>query len=155
MVTDHNSEEWIDGFRAALNQLKQDAENKWAGFEVFPGVEISCNSSIHLIAIFDSSKQGADIDGLIGSVGYQGGRGNSDGVTNSSVEDVIAKVHQEDGIACATHIDMPKGLLSFITDHNTLLPIFDKLNAVEIINPASEVIEKNKSKLDEFAVALG
>ena len=155
VVTDHNTGEWIDLLREALVQQKLNDEEKWADFELFPGVEISCNGGVHLIAILDPEKQGADINGLVGAVGYQGSRGDSDGVTDLSVENVINQVHQAGGIACAAHIDSPKGLLTSISDHNTLLPIFDKLDAVEVINPASDLIENNKSKIDGFAAVLG
>lgn len=133
IVTDHNTGGWIDSLKAALEQLK--AQDKtWQDFTIFPGMEISCNGGVHLIAILDTDKGSADIDALRGAVGYKGTAGDSDGVTSLSVEQVIDKIHDIGGIAIAAHIDQLKGLLESITDHNTRLSILQKLDAVEVID---------------------
>ncbi|MBV2111931.1 MAG: hypothetical protein KUF82_13250 [Candidatus Thiodiazotropha sp. (ex Ctena orbiculata)] len=155
VVTDHNSGGWIDCLQEKLNSLKESDADKWSEFEIFPGVELSCNGGVHILAILDPSNVGADIEALIGSVGYQGSRGDSDGVTNSSVEDVIDKVHQVGGVVCAAHIDMPKGLIKSITDHNTLQPIFEKLDALEIIDLEADVLDSHKEKIDALATVIG
>ncbi|MDR2636921.1 MAG: chromosome segregation protein SMC, partial [Zoogloeaceae bacterium] len=58
-VTDHNSGAWVDELKKAYADLE--LENDWndvSGFRklaVFPGVEISVNGGIHILAIFDTS----------------------------------------------------------------------------------------------------
>ncbi len=155
VITDHNSGAWIDNLQASLKKLKEDDLNKWVDFEVFPGVEISCNGGVHIIAILDPAKKGADVEALIGAVGYSGTRGDSDGVTSSSIEDVIDTVHQAGGIVCPAHIDKPKGLLTSITDYNTLQPILKKFDALEIIDLEAKVIQPHKEKIEYLAAVLG
>ncbi len=155
VITDHNSGAWIDDIQESLKKLKEDDLNKWGDFEIFPGVEISCNGGVHIIAILDPAKNGADVEALIGAVGYSGSRGDSDAVTSDSVENVIDKIHQADGIACSAHIDKPKGLLTSITDYNTLQPILKKFDALEIINPDADVIDTHKEKIEDLAAVLG
>lgn len=155
VVTDHNTAAWIDGLRLGLNELKTENFEKWNGFEIFPGVELSCNGGVHLIAILDPSKQAADIEGIIGAVGYQGDRGDSNGVTTSSIEDVIKNIHEKGGVVCAAHIDMPKGLLNSVTDFYTLQQLIPKLDALEVIYPQSDIIKNNQETIDGFASVLG
>ena len=155
VVTDHNTGAWIDSLKQALVELKTSEPEKWCAFQIFPGVELSCNGGVHLIAILDPSRVGADIEGLIRAVGYQGTRGDSDGVTRNSIEDVIDEVHRDGGLICAAHIDMPKGLLVSVTDHHTLQQIIPKLDALEVIYPESVVIQNNQSIISDFATVLG
>lgn len=115
-VTDHNSAAWIDPLKAAYAQMKAraDAGNPPAGFReltIFPGVEISANGGVHVLAIFDPSATTSDIDSLLGAVEYEGSKGDSDGETRKSVAAVIAKIIERGGIPIPAHADAEKGLL--------------------------------------------
>ena len=123
VVSDHNTGAWIDPLKSALKELKQQEPESWGEFTIFPAMELSCNGGVHLKVILDPSKGGADIEAIRGIVKYQGTQGDSDGVTQLSVEQVIDEIHLAGGIACAAHIDQPKGLLSAVTDHHTLVAI--------------------------------
>ena len=86
-VTDHNSGAWIDPLKQAYGEMKAQADNGQApeGFKaltLFPGVEISAQGGVHVLAIFDPSATTSDIDSLLGRVDYAGTKGDSDGVTN-------------------------------------------------------------------------
>ena len=107
-ATDHNSGAWVDKLQAALKELEDKAGKKllW----LFPGVEISVNGGIHILAIFDTDKTSTDIDSLLGAVGYGGAKGNSDGVTSKSAVEVIDIIHQHGGLAIPAHVDKDKGL---------------------------------------------
>lgn len=155
VVTDHNTGAWIDPLKNALDQLKQQEPGIWNEFTIFPGMELSCNGGVHLKVILDPSKGTSDIEAIRGSVKYQGTPGDSDGVTQLSVEQVIDEVHMAGGIACAAHIDQPKGLLTAVTDHHTLEAILKKLDAVEVIDPNALCVQKVKKDLDKFAWVLG
>ncbi len=155
VVTDHNTGAWIDPLKNALDQLKQQEPGIWDEFTIFPGMELSCNGGVHLKVILDPSKGTSDIEAIRGSVRYQGTPGDSDGVTQLSVEQVIDEVHMAGGIACAAHIDQPKGLLTAVTDHHTLDAILKKLDAVEVIDPNALCVQKVKKDLDKFAWVLG
>jgi len=115
-VTDHNSGAWIDRLKEAYAQMKVQADRgqPLAGFRdltIFPGVEISANGGVHVLAIFDPSATTSDIDSLLGAVAYAGSKGDSDGETRKSVAEVIAKIIERGGIAIPAHADSPKGLL--------------------------------------------
>lgn len=155
VVTDHNTGGWIDNLKAELATLKQNDAATWWPMTIFPGIELSCNGGVHLLAILDPSKSSADIEAIRGSVGYLGTSGDSDGVTTESVEKVIRVIHSMGGVACAAHIDQPKGLLISLTDHNTLQPIFKLLDAVEVINPSATCVMHHAAAMNDIASILG
>ena len=111
-VTDHNCGEWIDKLKRTLMQLEQEAPEWYRPFYLFPGVEISANGGVHVLAIFDLGKKTADIDSLLGAVGYRGNKGKSDSETQKSITEVIDTIVGAGGIAIPAHVDRDKGLFS-------------------------------------------
>ena len=69
-VTDHNSGEWIDKLKEALKGLQD--HPGYRPLYLFPGVEITANAGIHLLALFDRAKGSAEINGLLGAGPIQG-----------------------------------------------------------------------------------
>ncbi|SEH07669.1 AAA family ATPase [Candidatus Venteria ishoeyi] len=143
-ITDHNTGEWIDKLQAELQKLKQqdlinEAPEWYRPLYLFPGVEISVNGGIHLLAIFDVDKTSEDISNLLTAVGYQGTRGDSDGVTTKSLTDVIDIIVSHGGIAIPAHVDTEKGLFEKI-DSNTLKQVLDNKNifAMELLDEQYE-----------------
>jgi len=115
-VTDHNSGAWIDPLKAAYAQMKAQADQGQApeGFReltIFPGVEISANGGVHVLAIFDPKATTSDIDSLLGAVEYRGTKGDSDSETQKAVNEVIAKILEVGAIPIPAHADDRKGLL--------------------------------------------
>ncbi|WP_419653727.1 PHP domain-containing protein, partial [Thiolapillus sp.] len=115
-VTDHNSGEWIDPLKATYAEMKQQADNgnppaDFRELTLFPGMEISANGGVHVLAIFGPEATTSDIDSLRGAVGYTGTKGDSDGETNKSVAEVIAEVMRAGAIPIPAHADADKGLL--------------------------------------------
>lgn len=114
-ITDHNSGAWIDTLKAAYQDMqRQDLIDEVDGFRaltLFPGVEISANSGVHVLAVFDTTAGTADITRLLGAVGYHGTSGDSDAETSESVEHVIAKIDAAGAIAIPAHANDAKGLL--------------------------------------------
>lgn len=155
VVTDHNTGGWIDKLKAELNSLQQQDSATWGAMTLFPGMELSCNGGVHLKAILDPSKGTADIEAIRGSVGYMGTPGDSDGVTSQSVEQVIRTIQSMGGVACAAHVDQPKGLFVSVTDHNTLQPIFKLLDAIEVIDPTAACLQTHAGALVGMAFVLG
>ncbi len=155
VVTDHNTGGWIDKLKAELEILKQQDAEKWGSMTIFPGMELSCNGGVHLKAILDPAKVTADIEAIRGSVGYSGTPGDSDGVTRESVEQVIRAIQLAGGVACAAHVDQPKGLLTTITDHHTLQSIFNVLDAIEVIDPSATCLQPHAATLVDKAFVLG
>lgn len=115
-ITDHNSGAWIDPLKNAYAQMKAQADQGEApeGFReltLFPGVEISTQGGIHILALFDPSATTSDIDSLLGAVGYQGTKGDSDGVTSKGVAEVLNAILEAGAIPIPAHADKEKGLL--------------------------------------------
>ena len=76
-ITDHNSGEWIDPLKAALQELKEASHPEFQPLHLFPGVELTASGGTHVLAIFDPSKGSSDISHLLGAAKYQGERGAS------------------------------------------------------------------------------
>lgn len=114
-VTDHNGGGWIDLLKREYEVLK--AATNEADFRelvLFPGVEISVQGGVHVLAILDPSRTQSDIDTLLGAVDYRGTKGASDGVTSKSISDVASIVSRHGGVAIPAHVDQPKGLLEMV-----------------------------------------
>lgn len=115
-ITDHNSGAWIDRLKEAYAVMKDldDLGRAPEGFReltLFPGVEISVNGGIHLLAIFDPEATTRTITDLLSAVRYQGTDGDSDGVTREGPATVIEEVLKAGGIPIPAHADQEKGLL--------------------------------------------
>ena len=112
-VTDHNTGQWIDRLKAALEELEPSTHPDYRELHLFPGMEISVNGGIHLLAILDPSKTSSDVDALRGAVGYRRSPGRSDSVTTKSFVDVVDAVVSSGGIAIPAHVDGEKGLFEW------------------------------------------
>lgn len=100
-ITDHNSAEWID-------EVKKAAKSK--GLVIFPGVEISMSEGYHLVAIFDPSVKQKHVESFLGSIDIKPEEfGSHEAMCKKSVYEVIAKIHERQGLAILAHIDAPKG----------------------------------------------
>ncbi len=110
-VTDHNSGDWIDRLKAALTEMGEDDHPDFRPLYLFPGVELSVNGGFHLLAIFGPEAGTSDIDSLLGSVMYDGTKGDSDGVTRKSPVEVVEAVVSAGGIPIPAHADRKNGLL--------------------------------------------
>ena len=125
-VTDHNSGEWIDRLKATYAAMKRGAEagNVQAGFRelhLFPGVEISVQGGVHLLAIFYQDASSTIIASVLGGVGFpahlHGETDDKDGaaITCDSLLHVIEEVQRCGGIAIPAHVDdLGKGLLRLL-----------------------------------------
>ncbi|NJM33092.1 MAG: hypothetical protein HC848_09920 [Limnobacter sp.] len=115
-ITDHNSGAWVDQLKSAYAEMQSVAAQGQApaGFReltLFPGVEISVQGGIHILALFDPSKSTSDIDTLLGNVCYTGTKGDSNGVTTKGIAEVIQCILNSGAIPIPAHADKPKGLL--------------------------------------------
>ena len=134
VVSDHNSGDWIDKLNTTYSQMKNDPSEEFRELSLFPGVELSVNSGFHLLAIFDTDTDGSKIDKLLGAVGYDGIKGDSNGVTRKSATEVIDEVLGAGGIPIPAHVDQKKGLLQLKKgegkksdlDPNTLRQILER-----------------------------
>ena len=161
-VTDHNGGAWIDELKKALKKLPKDDLIEPCGFReltLFPGVELSVNGGIHLLAIFDPDATISNIDSLLGQVEFQGSKGDPNGVTGKSIADVIRCVLSAGGIPIPAHADGEKGLLQVesgtrrsMRDAATVRQAVEveDLLAVEWVdpdNPMPSCVEKSAARL--------
>ncbi len=109
-ITDHNSGAWIDRLKGALSELENENYADFRPVNLFPGVEISVNGGIHLLAILGCEKATSDIDSLLGAVGFTGTKGSSDAVTTKSFVEVVGAIVSAGGIAIPAHVDEDNGL---------------------------------------------
>ncbi|GHU44754.1 hypothetical protein AGMMS50289_13830 [Betaproteobacteria bacterium] len=168
-VTDHNSGAWIDQLKAAYASMKAQAEqgHPQTGFReltLFPGVEISAQGGVHVLAIFDTAATTGDIDSLLGKVGYAGTKGNSDAETSHSLQEVIRFILESGAIPVPAHADNTKGLLrvTFGTSECVLSPQMVKqalavegLLAVEWCDSSNQWPSAVTNEANRFAHILG
>ena len=143
-ITDHNSGAWIDELKKELDELTQKNPDWYRPLHLFPGVEISASGGVHILAVFGTEKTTADIQSLLGAVGYRGEHGDSNTETTKSIVEVIDIIHdQYGGIAIPAHVDKDKGL--FKLKGNALTDVLKKKNIL-----AMEVVDRNGSRPPQF-----
>lgn len=153
-ITDHNSGEWVDVLKSALQDLYNKKHPDFRRIVLFPGVELTAHGNIHVLAIFSPDTTTADINTLLGAVGYFSTKGKSDGCTESTVSDIIRIVNQLNGIAIPAHVDQPSGLFSTFTGTTLVHTInSEHLFCIEISNTQTPKPGCYKDK--EWAEVLG
>lgn len=138
-VTDHSTGEWIDKLKSAYEKMRAGSEPWFRELFLFPGVEITVQGGIHLLAIYDPKCQTKDITALLGACGYPPPSfGKSDTCTSKSFTEVAAEITRTGGIAIPAHVDDEKGLFKEISDGNTLPAIFKSkdLFCCEVVDPS-------------------
>lgn len=154
-VTDHNSGAWVDLLRTAYTEMDSNRPVGFRRIHLFPGVEISVQGSVHLLAILGVDSTTSDIDSLLGAVGFDGTKGSSDGVTRRSFSDVVSDIERAGGIAIPAHVDRSCGL--FCLPGNTLKQALasEGVFAMEVSDPASGRPSTYKEMRLEWAEVLG
>ena len=136
-VTDHNSGEWIDVLKEEMGRLDIERPAGYRRMTLFPGVEISVNGGIHILALFDASANANKIISLLSKCEFDGQSGKTDDCTRKSCSEVIELIQQEGGIPILAHADMDSGLFkeqSGVTLKQSLRA--DGLLAMELIDAA-------------------
>jgi energy-coupling factor transporter ATP-binding protein EcfA2/histidinol phosphatase-like PHP family hydrolase len=154
-ITDHNSGAWVDKLKAALAELESEKPDGFHPLWLFPGVEISVNGGIHLLAILDPSKTTSDVDTLLGAVGFTGIKGKSDDVTARSFTEVVREIERAGGIAIPAHVDGDNGLFKLTgTTLNQALEC-GSVVAMEVVDPSSQMPGLYKEKKLRWTEVLG
>ena len=135
-ITDHNTGAWIDQLRSALAELQSETPEGFRPIHLFPGVEISANGGVHLLAILDRGTTMSDVDSLLGAVGFGGTKGTSDAVTTQPFADVARAVERAGGIAVPAHVDHENGLFKLSGTTLTQALECGAFFAMELVNPA-------------------
>lgn len=155
-VTDHNSGAWIDVLKEALNELASKGHPDYRPLYLFPGVEITVQGNIHILAIFGPDKTTSDIDSLLGAVKYRATKGKSDGCSECSAGEVIDEIIQSGGLAIPAHVDQDSGLLKAYSG-NTLEQVLEtgKVFAMEVTDLSWKKPQIYISKNLNWAEVLG
>lgn len=123
-VTDHNDYRKID----SLMKL-----GKERGIVVFPGVEVTCDSTkIHVLVLFDVTDGGDKVRDFLCKIDIDGELIGSSQGTSKSIFDVCEKAKSMGAVVIASHIDDYNGINLMSREH--LKKILDKryLDAVEV-----------------------
>jgi energy-coupling factor transporter ATP-binding protein EcfA2 len=155
-VTDHNSGAWIDPLKQALQELASEGHPDYRPLYLFPGVEITTQGNIHILAIFGPDKTTSDIDSLLGAVRYRATKGKSDGCSECSAVEVIDEIARSGGLAIPAHVDQVNGLFTVCTG-NTLEQVLDNkcVFAMEVTDIAQAKPQPYIGKNLNWAEVLG
>ena len=126
-VTDHNTGEWID-------KIKLAAQDK--NLFVFPGVEITCDTSkVHLLILFDTNKTTNDVNDFIIRCGID--RANLADQTASTTENIFQiaqRAHEHGAIVIPAHVDEFNGLSPISFDNLDKFFELPFINAIQIVH---------------------
>lgn len=155
-VTDHNSGAWIDPLKQAHVELASEGHPDYRPIFIFPGVEITAQGNVHILAIFDVNKTSSDIDSLLGAIKYRGTKGKSDDCSECSVVEVINEIVRSGGLAIPAHVDQPSGLFK-TSSGNTLAQVLNNSNvfAMEVTDLAQVKPQMYVSKALSWAEVIG
>jgi len=137
-ITDHNTGQWIDLLKKELAALNEEQPAGYRTLTLFPGVEISVNGGIHLLALFDPAEGSEKIIRLLSRCEFNGAQGEIEDCTRKSCADVIEIVAHEGGIPIIAHADGPAGVYQLqkgVTLRQTLRS--EGLLAMEVVNPTN------------------
>lgn len=155
-VTDHNSGAWIEHLKQALQELASEGHADYRPLYLFPGVEITVQGNIHILAIFGTDKNTPDIDTLLGAVRCGANKGRSDGCSERSAVEVIEEITRLGGLAIPAHVDQANGLFKEFYG-NTLEQVLDNkcIFAMEVTDPTQTKPQLYINKDLNWAEVLG
>ncbi len=135
-VTDHNSTKWIGELQSALVALERDSPDDFRPLTLFPGVEITVNGGVHLLALFEPGTPPERVQSLLGEVRYRGIAGESSEAAEGSIFDAVSAAARCDALPILAHVDEEKGAFHELSG-NTLGPLLDlhDLVAMEVRDP--------------------
>lgn len=140
-VTDHNTGIWIDQIKKTYNQMEQESCPDFRPLTIFPGVEITTEEGLHLLAIFDPQYGTEKIESLLGDIGSpMTNRGDASCYAGKNGVDIILCIKRNNGIAIPAHIDRKrgKGIFSLDRDRLSHLILSGGISVVESSGLSSE-----------------
>lgn len=154
-VTDHNTGEWIDPLKQALAELKAERPPDFRELYLFPGVEITANGNIHILAILDKDKRSSDINSLLGAVKCRSNQGTSDSASDASPIQVVQAILERGHLPILAHVDNPDSGAWNLSGNtlNTLLEL--ELIAIEVVDTKSDKPPTYRNKNLSLAEVLG
>ncbi|RXK57540.1 PHP domain-containing protein [Lacibacter luteus] len=128
-ITDHNTGAQIDLIKVAA---------QGTGLVVFPGVEITCDTSkVHLLILFDLEKTTDDVNDFLIRCGIDRSMFSDQlASTTKTIFEVSAIAHNSGGIVIPAHIDEFNGLGSISNDNLNAFFDYPYINAVQVVHKA-------------------
>jgi ABC-type lipoprotein export system ATPase subunit len=157
VVCDHNTAAWVTQLREALAALAVEQPPEWRPLTLFPGLEISTNEGVHLLAIFGPGTPRQTLDGLLGKLtGWAASKPNHEQQCEQSAVLVAKAIHESGGLAVAAHADKPRGIFvaAGVTGRSleSLLPLLD---AIELHDPQGSAAQAAAAHWRGRAVVAG
>lgn len=138
VISDHNSGSNIDQIKNEYLLLEQENPVSFRKLVIFPAVELTVNTGIHLLVIFPEYATSQQISTFLGSVRIDGNVGDIEAITHLSLNDVLDIANKDyKTLTIPAHVDEVKGLFT-VLQGQTLKKICLKENifAIEQINKA-------------------
>ena len=166
-VTDHNTADWVEPLQRALSELDDERPDGWRPLALYPGAEITASGGIHILALFAPGTPRRVLDGLLHGAltGLDAGKRNHELQCDQSVLDVVAAIHQKQGLAIAAHADCKRGLLygtvladgSFRPDEalRDRERAFAVLDAIELQDPVGPAAKHFANELKAMPIVAG
>ena len=143
-VTDHND------YRA-IDKMKELGEKN--GIVVFPGVEVTCDSTkIHILVIFDSSKTSDVVRDYLSKIDIDSEIVGKSIGTSTGIFDACITAKEKGALVIAAHIDEYAGINSMSTANVEKILDRKYIDAVQVVNrPIWEEFNISKNKDDMIA----
>jgi hypothetical protein len=144
VITDHNDYRGIDDIK---NQCQKE------GIVVFPGVELSCDSSkVHMLIIFDVNENGDKVREFLNNVGiFSESLGKSGSTCKGDIFEVCTNAHRMGALVIAAHIDEFNGVSEISYDNIKKILDREYVDAVQVVN---KDVWDNKKKIEDIRAAL-
>lgn len=149
VISDHNSFEWIDKLRNAMDELIKENDSI-SPVIIFPAVEINVMGNIHLLAIFNIDVEVRNLERIFGQFDFD----ETVLSTKKSMPEVMEIVIKNKGIAIPAHVDCPSGLFTSnsASEIKGVLNV-DELLAFEVIGSEvnNQIFKESKRKISYIA----
>lgn len=146
-VTDHNDYRGID-------EIKRECEKE--GIVVFPGVELSCDTSkIHMLVLFDPNCSSIDVSEFLTQLDITKEKlGDSKITCSGTIFSACKKAHEKGALIIAAHIDEYNGLGEISYDN--IEKILDRkyINAIQVVNEDVWKIYEQENNIEEICNIL-
>ena len=130
-VTDHNDVSGIPSFRAAAAER---------ALHVFPGFELSSSEGVHVLCIYPPDSAQDQLGRYLGAFGITNPNPSSD-LSPMALEDVLATVREQGGVAVAAHATSVQGGLLKVLKGQARIRAWrnEHLLAVQIPGPVDDL----------------
>ena len=137
-ITDHNCVDDVRFFRAA-------AEGK--SVHVFPGFEIASSEGVHVLCVYAADTDTEQLKLYLGGFGITK-PGSSSEISSERFVDVVARVHEQGGVAIAAHVTDDNGLFTSLSGKPRIAAWrAERLSAIQIPGTLEDLAPEHRQIL--------